>query len=203
MKKYYGVMVCGLLFCQLFINIIYAGSKEEMTAEKSLFETKCSLCHEMERPLSKRKDKDGWTETVKRMQSKKAGHISDAEAENIIAYLVYNRGEGSGTINKVKDPANMTELEKKHVPVIQLGMENKETKKITVTVKIGVVEHPMAQEHYIEYIELFIDGKSAGKAGLKPGDKPEAKFEVEVPAGARITAREDCNIHGLWEGELK
>ena len=203
MKKYFSLAVCCALLCQLFLSVISAESKEEMEADKSLFETKCSYCHELERPLSKRKNKDGWTTTVKRMQSKNPDHISDPEAEKIIAYLVYNRGEETLMINKAKDPSNMTELEKKHVPIIQLGAENKETKKITITVKIGEVEHPMIKEHYIKYIELYIDNKSVGKVDLKPGDKPEAKFEVEVPAGGRITAREECNVHGVWEGEVK
>ncbi|MEW6087099.1 MAG: desulfoferrodoxin family protein [bacterium] len=202
MKKYFSLLICCMLFCQLFLSVIFAES-DEMEADKTLFETKCSLCHAIERPLSKKKNKDGWMGTVKRMQSKRPGHLSDAEVERIIGYLVYARGEEPMKINKAKDPSNMTELERKHVPVIQLGEENKEKKTLVITVKIGEDEHPMVNEHYIKYIELFIDNKSAGKVDLKPGDKPEAEFEVKSPVSGHVTAQENCNIHGLWEGEVK
>jgi len=59
----------------------------DAAAAKSTFETKCSKCHGIDRPLSKNKDAAGWQETVKRMQGKLAGHISDAEAAAIARYL--------------------------------------------------------------------------------------------------------------------
>ncbi|HEX9971253.1 MAG TPA: desulfoferrodoxin family protein, partial [bacterium] len=46
-----------------------------------------------------------------------------------------------------------------------------------------------------EFIELMADGKVYRKF-LKPGDKPEATFEV---AATKLTAREYCNLHGLWK----
>lgn len=75
----------------------------------------------------------------------------------------------------------------KHVPVIEKA-GNK------VTVKVGSVAHPMEEKHYIEFIELMADGKVYRKF-LKPGEKPEATFEVTA---AKISAREYCNLHGLW-----
>lgn len=61
--------------------------------------------------------------------------------------------------------------------------------------------HPMDDIHYIEFIELYVDGKLVGKKDLQPGDKPEAEFEVEK--GKQVFAREFCNLHGLWQGELE
>ncbi len=75
----------------------------------------------------------------------------------------------------------------KHVPVIEKS-GNK------VTVKVGSVAHPMEEKHYIEFIELMADGKVYRKF-LKPGEAPEATFEVTA---AQLTAREYCNLHGLW-----
>ncbi len=76
----------------------------------------------------------------------------------------------------------------KHVPV----MEKTET---GIKVKVGEVEHPMEASHYIEWIEVIVDGK-VYRQFLKPGDKPEAEFLVE---GEMITVREYCNLHGLWK----
>jgi len=78
--------------------------------------------------------------------------------------------------------------QEKHVPVI----EKTET---GIRVKIGSVPHPMEEKHYIEWIEIIADGKSYRKF-LKPGDKPDAEFEIKA---GNIIAREYCNLHGLWE----
>jgi mono/diheme cytochrome c family protein len=54
---------------------------------KSLFDTKCSVCHPVERPLSKTKIHDEWRATVKRMAGKKSGHLTEDEIEKIAAFL--------------------------------------------------------------------------------------------------------------------
>ncbi len=78
----------------------------------------------------------------------------------------------------------------KHVPYI----EEKNGKTI---VKVGEnTSHPMEEKHYIEWIELQVDGKSYKKY-LKPGDEPKAVFEI---TGDNLKAREYCNVHGLWKG---
>jgi len=76
----------------------------------------------------------------------------------------------------------------KHVPIIE-----KSNGKIKV--KVGSVSHPMEDKHWIEWIELVADGKVYRKF-LNPGDSPEADFEIEAE---KITAREYCNLHGLWK----
>ena len=77
----------------------------------------------------------------------------------------------------------------KHVPFIKRE-ENK------YVVKIGEnALHPMEEKHYIEWIELIVDGVIHRKH-LNSGDAPEAIFEV--PKGSEVSAREMCNIHGLW-----
>ena len=76
----------------------------------------------------------------------------------------------------------------KHVPVIEKTATG-------YKVKVGSVEHPMEEKHYIMFIELIADGKTY-RADLKPGMKPEAEFCVNAK---QITAREYCNLHGLWK----
>lgn len=77
----------------------------------------------------------------------------------------------------------------KHVPVIEKVDGG-------VKVKVGDVAHPMEEKHYIEWIEVIANGKSCFKF-LKPGEAPEAVFNVEADT---ITARAYCNLHGLWKG---
>jgi len=77
----------------------------------------------------------------------------------------------------------------KHVPVVE---KINEGYKVTV----GSTLHPMEEKHYIEWIELLADGK-AYRQFLNPGDAPEAVFKVSAES---VTAREHCNVHGLWKG---
>jgi len=77
----------------------------------------------------------------------------------------------------------------KHVPVIERVEGG-------IKVKVGSVPHPMEEKHCIEWIEIIADGK-AYRQFLGPGVEPEAVFNVE--AGS-VTAREYCNVHGLWKG---
>ncbi len=79
----------------------------------------------------------------------------------------------------------------KHVPVIEKTATG-------VRVKIGSQPHPMEEKHYIEWIEIIVNGRSCKKF-LKPGDKPEAEFETGATSVENIEAREYCNIHGLWK----
>jgi len=76
----------------------------------------------------------------------------------------------------------------KHVPVI-------EKTKNGVKVKVGAVTHPMAGDHYIEWIEV-VSGNYLHVKGLQPGDAPEAEFTVS--GDLRVKARAYCNKHGLW-----
>ena len=76
----------------------------------------------------------------------------------------------------------------KHVPVIEKVEGG-------VKVKVGSIPHPMEAEHYIEWIELLADGK-ANRMFLKPGDAPEAVYGIDQE---NMSAREYCNVHGLWK----
>lgn len=78
----------------------------------------------------------------------------------------------------------------KHVPVI-------EQEGNTFTVKVGSVEHPMEENHYIEFIELLTEAR-VYRAFLNPGKKPQAAFDVQ---GTVIGARAYCNLHGLWKSD--
>ena len=79
----------------------------------------------------------------------------------------------------------------KHVPYI-------EEKENGYLVKVGKeTAHPMQEAHYIQFIEITVDENNLYRRYLNPGDAPEAFFEV--PKGAKVVAREYCNLHGVWE----
>lgn len=85
--------------------------------------------------------------------------------------------------------ANTTDAAKeKHVPVVEKVSDG-------YKVKIGSVAHPMEEKHYIEWVQVIAGDKSY-REFLKPGSVPEAVFKL---AEGAITAREYCNLHGLWK----
>jgi superoxide reductase len=79
----------------------------------------------------------------------------------------------------------------KHVPVVEKGASS-------ITVKVGSLAHPMEEKHSIQWIELIADNK-VYRQELKPGNKPEATFEVTAD---KVVARGYCNLHGHWKSKI-
>lgn len=91
---------------------------------------------------------------------------------------------------EIVTPKTQDATTEKHVPYI-------EEKENGYLVKVGKeAKHPMLEEHWIEFIELEVDGTMLYRKYLKAGEEPEAFFEV--PKGKVVVAREYCNLHGLW-----
>lgn len=77
----------------------------------------------------------------------------------------------------------------KHVPVYEVEGN-------IVHVTVGEVEHPMLDNHYIEWIILETN-KGNQRKKLKPGEAPVADFAL-LPGEEVIRVVEHCNLHGLY-----
>ena len=110
---------------------------------------------------------------------------------NIVEVL--HGGDGDlvccGISMKLVDAKTADQGKEKHVPVIEKVAGG-------FKVKVGSIPHPMEPKHYIEWVEIIADGK-AYRQFLEPGQQPEATFAI---AAEKITAREYCNVHGMWAG---
>jgi superoxide reductase len=104
--------------------------------------------------------------------------------------------EGTGTLvccnqnMKLQEEHSEGEYAEKHAPVIERNEEG-------VKIKVGSIEHPMEEKHYIEWIEISTE-KGRSKKFLKPGEKPEKSFPVKAD---NIKSRMYCNVHGLWKNK--
>jgi len=111
---------------------------------------------------------------------------------NIVEMLHSGDGElvCCGASMKLFKENTVDAAKEKHIPVIE---------KIEggFRVKVGSVPHPMEDKHYIEWIEVITDDGRAYRQFLNPGKVPEAVFKIDTN---EITAREYCNLHGLWKG---
>ena len=78
----------------------------------------------------------------------------------------------------------------KHVPKYSVEVNR-------VSVSVGEVEHPMAEEHRIQWVSLQTKSGTQRKR-LNPNTKPEVCFAIcegdEVEAVYAY-----CNLHGLWK----
>ena len=112
--------------------------------------------------------------------------------------------EEKDAIKTPADPQNLTEAEKKHIPVITV------VKKCglipegctDVHVKMGEIQHPMQPEHYIVHIDFYIDNEFISRIILTP-DKlnPAGALHLKAKSG-KLSVIELCNLHGAWIKEV-
>jgi len=106
--------------------------------------------------------------------------------------------EGAGTLVCCgQDMETLQEKEQdqgleKHVPQIKIEGD-------TATVTVGDILHPMEDSHYIQFIQLIVDGDTQTKY-LLPSQQPITQFKL-LKEYKNITAREYCNLHGLWKSK--
>ncbi len=90
--------------------------------------------------------------------------------------------------------ANITDAaQEKHVPVVARENDGR-----LIHVTVGSTEHPMQDDHYIEWIALDA-GDRLEMHALKPGQAPTVFFPGGVSSG---TVYAYCNLHGLWKAEF-
>ena len=105
-------------------------------------------------------------------------------------------------MNKIKDPDNPTDLEKKHHPVITAPDNVKSGKCFEVTIEVGkLLAHPNENGHFIEFIDLYAGHEYLTRSHLTArATCPVLKACVSLNEGSgplRAFAR--CNMHGVWE----
>ena len=108
-----------------------------------------------------------------------------SESGNIVEVLVGSES-GVGSMQLLKENTTDAATEK-HVPVVE---------KIAggYRVTVGEVEHPMTEEHSIQWIELITNNNEVLRKYLNPSDRPVAEFKTDA---TEVYAREYCNLHGL------
>lgn len=113
--------------------------------------------------------------------------------------------EDAGAIKKPADANALTDGDKKHIPQLVVV---KECGLIPggcctdVHARIGEIEHVMQAEHYIKYLDYYLDYKFISRIWLSPVVcHPAAALHLNVQAG-KITVIENCNVHGNWMNEV-
>ncbi len=116
-----------------------------------------------------------------------------SECGNIIEVLHSGNGELVCCGKPMEQLQERTQdmAHEKHVPIIKFEGETK-------TIRVGSIPHPMEEQHYIMFIEAISkDGRYITRKYLNPGEEP--KMDIKVNSKDDLTAREYCNLHGLWK----
>ena len=112
-----------------------------------------------------------------------------------IVELVHSGGGSLVCCGEKMTPLCAGEVEashEKHIPVVNVNGD-------TVHAFVGSVEHPMTEEHSIDWIYLQTD-KGGYRKNVRPGEKPEAYFTLNGEKPIAVYAY--CNLHGLWKTEI-
>ena len=113
--------------------------------------------------------------------------------------------EKDNVLKTVVDKNNLTELEKKHIPVIKVvkecGLLGEGCR--DVHVKMGEIPHPMLAEHSIQHIDFYLDQEFISRVKLTPAKlNPAAALHLKAASG-KLSIVELCNLHGTWIKETK
>lgn len=142
---------------------------------------------------------------MKTFVCKSCGHIAFNEAPGNCPVCGAPKTSFEDKPDIIHKPGSTTlgEPEKKHIPSILIvrtcglipqGCQD-------VHVKVGEIEHPMLKEHYITFIDFYIDKKYLSRVMLTPENlHPAAALHLKVATGT-LTAIERCNVHGYWMSE--
>ena len=91
-------------------------------------------------------------------------------------------------VNRVKEPNKKEPLEQKHLAVIEVPSEIKSEQFFNATIKVGEIEHPNENGHFIQWIELYVGDVYLGRFDLVPVmTKPEVTLPLSIAHGNRKT----------------
>jgi len=106
-------------------------------------------------------------------------------------------------VNEPVDPRNLSDLEKKHIPVINAPQRVAKNEYFDVQVEVGsVIEHPNEYGHFIMSIDLYAGESFLAQASLTPvqtAAKATFTIKLQNPA-SELVAYAMCNLHGRWVG---
>lgn len=97
-------------------------------------------------------------------------------------------------MEQLQEQSSDENLQEKHVPIVTMEGDNK-------IIRVGSIPHPMEKEHYIVFIEAISqDKKYIKRKYLSPHEEPQMELKTKCHY-SQFTARELCNIHGLWSAK--
>ncbi len=131
-------------------------------------------------------------------------HIAFEEAPvdcPVCGMAIENFENEAEAIKKPVDDANLSEMEKKHIPQVSIiedcALGHAEGC-LNVQIQVGEIEHVMESEHFISFIDIYINKKYLSRVMLNSRRMhPTAGLHLNEASG-KLTVVAHCNIHGSW-----
>jgi len=97
------------------------------------------------------------------------------------------------------------EGKEKHVPVIlvtkECGLIPNDCSDIHI--KIGSTPHPMQDDHWIQWIDVYNNKKYIARHMLTPSMEPAVSVHIKRSLAGKLQVIESCNKHGRWTAEAE
>ena len=106
-------------------------------------------------------------------------------------------------VNRAADVDGMSDLEKKHTPIIEAPASASPDELINVSVEVGkLLRHPNENGHFIQWVELYSGDTFITRVELTPKvSEPRVTIPVRLQHVHGLRAKARCNLHGTWESE--
>jgi superoxide reductase len=106
-------------------------------------------------------------------------------------------------VNRVKDPGNLSDIEKKHIPTIDAPDSVGAREPFEVVIHVGKeLAHPDEGAHHIQWVELFAGDAFLARADFTPTvSGSPVTFTLKLNEDTTLRALARCNLHGVWESE--
>jgi desulfoferrodoxin (superoxide reductase-like protein) len=134
------------------------------------------------------------------------GHIAFEQAPvdcPVCSSAIENFENAPDVIKKPADPDALSETDRIHIPKIVIDktctlLHQREC--ITARVTVGENEHMMESEHFIHFMDFYIDQKYISRVLLTPKHSyPSADLHFHLTMGT-LSVIAHCNVHGSWIG---
>ncbi|MFH1191908.1 MAG: class II SORL domain-containing protein [bacterium] len=102
-------------------------------------------------------------------------------------------------VQRAKNPNDLSDTEKMHIPFIEIPYPPIKGDIFELIVRVGEIMHPMSEEHFIEWIELYNDNILLDKVELGPDVEPKCIFNISMLKNINFKIIASCNLHGVWE----
>lgn len=137
------------------------------------------------------------------------GHFAFDEAPvdcPVCGMAIENFENDPDSLRSPVDPDNLTEFEKKHIPVITIDNECDAVSEGTcmdVHVKVGEIRHVMESEHFIDFIDVYIDKKYISRVVFTAKKMyPSVHLCLNTNSGL-LSVIAHCTVHGSWRSKAK
>jgi desulfoferrodoxin-like iron-binding protein len=146
---------------------------------------------------------------MKAFVCKKCGHVvfDQAPVECFVCKApIENFEENPEAIKIPADPKNLNDIEKRHIPVITISERCdliKSDRCIDIYVKVGEIEHLMDSEHYITFIDFYLNKRYLARINFTYKRlHPAVSLHLNINSGI-ITVVENCIMHGNWMAQVE